>query len=160
MTTNSSVCHPFSWALARVETLHLKAFREALQELLDSDQTDKSDTNANNDNDNNSNSLGIPQHVAYNDTVTQWAFNVVLTRSWQYPVDDDSDDSQTMRSDLVPLGDMFNHAEPANDTIQFITKYDVQENTTLTLSYGTPTNPHRFLTVFGFVDTAQPEIFL
>jgi hypothetical protein len=87
-----------------------------------------------------------------------------------------------IRPILVPFGDMFNHKEPPNvivrdsdafDSVDFVLAYDTnvpshhhhddpQEGSTsnvgLFLSYGL-TNPHRFLTVFGFCDESMPEVF-
>jgi hypothetical protein len=62
---------------------------------------------------------------------------------------------------------MFNHASTANVQVKydnegnckvFLTK-DVQQGDPLNLSYGTVTNPSRFLATFGFLDQSPPATF-
>jgi hypothetical protein len=87
----------------------------------------------------------------------------VFTRCWG----EDSDDDDESECDIVPMGDMFNHADPANVAIYYdeeehcniILKHDVEAGSPLRLSYGKSTNPAKFLTIFGFVDESQPTIF-
>jgi len=90
-----------------------------------------------------------------------WAFNAVASRFWktQPPV---------KRSDLkpwtemVPIGDMFNHREPPNvevmsklpGSVDFVYRGDGKE-TDLYITYGQPNNPHRFLVIFGFVPSEE-----
>eukprot|EP00536_Pseudo-nitzschia_multiseries_P010565 jgi/Psemu1/26361/gm1.26361_g len=70
-------------------------------------------------------------------------------------------------SELVPVGDMFNHREPSNvaithegDYVNFVYKGNVgadgeEENNDLYITYGQPSNPHRFLGIFGFVPVSD-----
>jgi len=92
----------------------------------------------------------------------KWAYNVVNTRCWKF-----SDELDAGTSEIVPIGDLFNHKKPANvavdnlpssHTIDFVLQEGLSGTTELSLSYGL-TNPHRFLTIFGFVDESMPEIF-
>jgi hypothetical protein len=118
------------------------------------------------------------------DELFQWLFNVVHTRCWSYESDNDEHENVNPRSQgnnksiptpiIVPLGDMFNHREPANvfvqdsatsDYVDFVysnekeVEYNLRNrNGGLYLSYGL-TNPHRFLVIFGFCDTSMPEVF-
>lgn len=95
------------------------------------------------------------------DTLFQWVYNVVYTRCWKF-----SDELDSGATELVPMGDLFNHRDPANvavesnprsTTVDFILQSDGATN--FSLSYGLATNSHRFLVVFGFVDETMPEIF-
>merc|ERR1711935_895277 len=45
-----------------------------------------------------------------------WAFNVVNTRCWRFENDIKYKDQETKicNTDIVPIGDMFNHREPPN----------------------------------------------
>ncbi len=113
---------------------------------------------------------GTPIYVdSVTDDFLKWAFNVVMTRCWRYEQSDDDDD--IVRPIAVPFGDMFNHREPPNvmvkdsdsfDAVEFVLSEDIDvpddEERGLYLSYGL-TNPHRFLTVFGFCDETMPEVF-
>jgi hypothetical protein len=129
---------PFAWSLAKLERTHLHAFSEALEMVDNVTQETKQDTE-----------------------LTRWAFNVVFTRCWGQDGDDDN------RCDLVPMGDMFNHGDPANVCIHYdeeancnvLLKHDIEAGSPLRLSYGKSTNPSRFLSIFGFVDETQPVIF-
>jgi hypothetical protein len=138
---------PFALALANFEIQQLEIFQEAYELLK-----------------------GTPIYVdPVNQERSQWAFNVVMTRCWRYAQEDD--DSDMIRPIAVPFGDMFNHKEPANvavkdsdsfDSVDFVLAQDIEvpegEEVGLFLSYGL-TNPHRFLTVFGFCDETMPEVF-
>jgi hypothetical protein len=106
------------------------------------------------------------------DAEIQWAYQIVSSRCWKRPVseEDDSGDKAWRRTDLVPLGDMFNHREPSNvvvtattnDSIDFVytgSDVDSHNDTGLYLSYGLGGNPHRFLAVFGFVDESMPYVW-
>eukprot|EP00977_Amphora_coffeiformis_P012375 scaffold3058_cov177-Amphora_coffeaeformis.AAC.12 len=145
---------PYAWALAGVERRHLMVFRDALQKVPENI---------------------LPKTTLNNDSLIDWAFQVVFTRAWRYPEDKNSgnDDEKNgggdsnERCDIVPFGDMFNHNVHKNLDLD----YDVHDNflaytakpatakSPLHISYGRPTNPYRFLTIFGFCDTGMPEIF-
>ena len=99
------------------------------------------------------------------DDIIRWAFSVVFTRSWRSQ--QSSEDIAT--ATLVPLGDMFNHADGEYATIipNMIEKSkeeqivmtlskDTMAGTNLHLSYGLTTHPGRFLVVFGFWDRSAP----
>ena len=152
---------PISLALTEFEDKKLMAFRKALCAIRSK-----------------INGLGsflenesVVMNSDQNDCI-KWAFNVVFSRCWIY-----SDTQQGMDADanIVPLGDMFNHREPANvvvsddvekntDCVEFQLLNNLDDGTThhhqqqLFLSYGL-NNPHRFLVIFGFVDESMPEIF-
>ncbi|CAB9510279.1 expressed unknown protein [Seminavis robusta] len=89
-----------------------------------------------------------------------WAFQAVGSRFWKTQPPADSPAQPT--SELVPIGDMFNHREPPNVKIQshqdgsvnFIYDGDEGEKD-LYITYGQSSNPHRFLVIFGFCPTAQ-----
>ena len=140
---------PFALALANFERQQLEIFSEAI-ELLE-----------------NENSSLLTEKVDAN--LILWAFNIVTTRCWRYA--QDSDDTDVIRPIIVPIGDLMNHKEPpnvivrdsdANGNVEFVLADDIivedDKMSNLYLSYGL-TNPHRFLIVFGFVDTSMPEIF-
>merc|ERR1712129_510701 len=66
------------------------------------------------------------------------------------------------------MGDMFNHGEPPNVFIDYDEdmgdchiglKDNADPSTPLKLSYGHSKTPSKFLSIFGFVDEFQPEIF-
>lgn len=85
---------------------------------------------------------------------TRRMYNTVFSRCWKVE----------NSTDLVPIGDMFNHGYPANvfvepneRSIDFF--YKGGDDTTLSLNYGNPSNPHRFLMVFGFVDPNMVELW-
>lgn len=138
---------PFALALANFEIQQLEIFQRAYEMLK-----------------------GTPIYVdGTTDESFNWAFNVILTRCWRYAQDNDDDD--LVRPIAVPFGDMFNHKEPPNvmvqdadslDAVEFVLCEDMDvpegEERGLFLSYGL-TNPHRFLTVFGFCDETMPEVF-
>ena len=133
---------PFAWALANVERLHLHKFRKALLLLPES---------------------FLAPVSAMDEELTEWAFNVVFTRSWRYPEDDITGSDE--RCDIVPLGDMFNHGDmninleyDTADNVVVSLLDDAKAGQPLRLSYGKPSNPYRFLVMFGFVDETQPEI--
>ncbi|KAL3936458.1 MAG: hypothetical protein SGBAC_008223 [Bacillariaceae sp.] len=148
---NSAVCMdeeeleclpPFAWSLAKMVRFHHEAFLEAINMIEDSVLGDGTKDDK---------------------EVLLWAFNVVFTRCWGK---EDFDDKN--RHDLVPMGDMFNHGDPPNTFIDYdevtddchiILKEDVDPSTPLKLSYGHSRVPSKFLSVFGFVDESQSEIF-
>jgi len=114
----------------------------------------------------------------------RWAFCAISSRFWKTPLTE-AGTAEIMKgnappgatadatSELVPVGDMFNHREPPNvaithegDFVNFVYKGDDHGNvdvdgdditaaadTTkdLYITYGQPSNPHRFLGIFGFV---------
>ena len=95
------------------------------------------------------------------DELFQWAYNVVYTRCWKF-----SDELDSGATEIVPMGDLFNHNEPANvavesDSSSSTTNFVLQSDgaTDFSLSYGLATSAHRFLVVFGFVDETMPDIF-
>jgi hypothetical protein len=133
---------PFAWALASVERLHLDVFQQALTMLPKT--------------------LAIDPDIIQNQDLTTWVFNSVFTRCWRYP--DEVNDNE--RCDIVPLGDMFNHAQQnmeidydGDGNVIFSVRHDLPANSPLYLSYGLATIPYRLLVIFGFVDESQPEIF-
>lgn len=110
----------------------------------------------------------------------KWAYNVVFTRCWKQtsmPAAGSITDNDDWRcTDIVPIGDMFNHREPANvivvrndktDMIEFIYTGDNNNNNNngdsddsgLYLSYGMSSNAHRFLSIFGFVDQGMSQVW-
>ena len=132
-------CLPaFVGSLARLDRINFGTFTEALQRVVDPDyisQTTKADAMA-----------------------IKWAFNIVFTRCWS---------SRPDEVQIVPFADMFNHASTANVQVKYdvegnckvvLTK-DVQPGDALNLSYGTATNPSRFLATFGFLDQSPPATF-
>mmetsp|Transcript_5216 Transcript_5216/g.15184 ORF Transcript_5216/g.15184 Transcript_5216/m.15184 type:complete len:480 (-) Transcript_5216:2248-3687(-) len=131
---------PFAWSMAKIEILHKDKFIEALQ----------------------STSGIVSQETREDYELLRWAFNVVFTRCWGQDGDEEEN-----RKDLVPMGDMFNHRHPGNVAIVYdedrncniILKGNVKPGDTLHLSYGFPTNPYRFLVVFGFVDESLEAIY-
>jgi Fe-S oxidoreductase len=96
-------------------------------------------------------------------------------------VDDAADGNDDVaRSDIVPLGDFFNHFDPANvvvnyvddsanenncsehdSAVKFVLNQDIamNENPQLFLSYGLTTNPYRFLVLFGFANDQMKELY-
>mmetsp|Transcript_18074 Transcript_18074/g.25054 ORF Transcript_18074/g.25054 Transcript_18074/m.25054 type:complete len:258 (+) Transcript_18074:148-921(+) len=94
-----------------------------------------------------------PETKANADAV-RFAYNVAFTRSWQ------SDDGDYR---IVPVADMLNHDFPDNAVLTYdesggcavYVKEDVAPGAALTLSYGNPANPSRFLATYGFLNDAQ-----
>lgn len=94
----------------------------------------------------------------------KWAFNAVGSRFWKT---EPLNEMETPNTELVPVGDMFNHREPPNvaithdgDSVNFVYKGDADENNKdLFITYGQPSNPHRFLAVFGFVPEDMPQVW-
>lgn len=137
---------PFAWALASVERLHLEVFQQTLTMLPKTLLV----------------LANIDPENTQNQELMAWIFNSVFTRCWRYP--DEVNDNE--RCDIVPLGDMFNHAKQNMEidydddgNVIFSLRHDLPGNSPLYLSYGLPTNPYRLLVIFGFVDESQPEIF-
>jgi len=172
---------PFAFALAEFETEKLQAFRQALSCLLEQPAATES--------------LPSLKEVTLkksddDDDLIKWAYNVVFSRCWKYADQvDDTNTDEIGRSDIVPLGDMFNHADPANvvvnymdrsqddstnetvvgrtedeskDAVKFVLTQDIEmghENPQLCLSYGLITNLYRFLILFGFVNDQMKELY-
>jgi len=94
----------------------------------------------------------------------KWACNAVGSRCWKTEPRNEDDVANT---ELVPVGDMFNHREPPNVAIthdegcvNFVYKGDADENNKdLYITYGQPHNPHRFLVIFGFVPEDMPFVW-
>ena len=132
-------CLPaFVGSLARLDRINFGTFTEALQRVVDPDcisQTTKADA-----------------------TAIKWAFNIVFTRCWS---------SRPDEVQIVPFADMFNHASTANVQVKYdvdgnckvVVTQDVAPGDALNLSYGTATNPSRFLATFGFLDQSPPATF-
>ena len=96
-----------------------------------------------------------------------WAFNAVGSRFWKT---DSAVENYRPCSELVPIGDMFNHRNPPNvktvhlheqDVVCFLYLGGGEEcyPQDLFITYGQPYNPHRFLVIFGFVPTDMPELW-
>ena len=110
----------------------------------------------------------------------RFAFCAVSSRFWKTSSSEErtaaimkgttpSPETDNATSELVPVGDMFNHREPPNvaithegDYVNFVYKgnagaADDQEDETkdLYITYGQPSNPHRFLGIFGFVPVSD-----
>ena len=144
---------PISLALTEFEDAKLQAFQKALFAIR-------------------TNIDGLDSFLNDNDDCIKWAFNVVFSRCWIYS--DTQQQGIDADANIVPLGDMFNHREPANiivsddiekneDNVEFQLLLNDETTTAgtqqqLFLSYGL-NNPHRFLVIFGFVDESMPEIF-
>jgi hypothetical protein len=182
-TFEISCLPPFAFALQEFESRKLEAFRRALMVLLEQEPLTESlpllkealsSTQEEDDDDDN--------------YLIKWAYNVVFSRCWKY--DDQVKESPNGmndsigRSDIVPLGDMFNHADDAtvvvnypessgaldgNDsddtstdaTVKFVLNQDVDphDKPQLCLSYGLTTNPYRFLILFGFANDQMNELY-
>ena len=100
----------------------------------------------------------VSPETKVNSEVLKFAYNVVFTRSWQ-------SDNGGYR--IIPVADMLNHGYPDNVALSYddetggcevYVKEDVQPGEPLTLSYGQPTNPSRFLATYGFLNDA-PAFF-
>mmetsp|Transcript_30635 Transcript_30635/g.45050 ORF Transcript_30635/g.45050 Transcript_30635/m.45050 type:complete len:461 (-) Transcript_30635:187-1569(-) len=94
------------------------------------------------------------------DTVTQWAYNVALTRFQEV--------WSPQRAKLIaPMADMLNHSAEPNCEITFddmgncevTAMYDIQPGTPLTISYGDPTNPTPIFAQFGFLPADCATLF-
>ena len=121
-------------------------------------------------------------HPVHDRPLAKWAFDAVKSRFWKAidPV------SGKETSELVPIGDMFNHREPPNvaithdkdsGNVNFIYRGDSDGNDDnddddnndggggggggkdLFITYGQPSNAHRFLATFGFVDATMPCVW-
>jgi SET domain len=95
----------------------------------------------------------------------KWAFQAVGSRFWKTASVEEQQDSH---SELVPIGDMFNHRDPPNvqmvphkeDQVTFVyLGEDESAGKDLFITYGHPSNPHRFLVIFGFVPTDMRHLW-
>lgn len=157
---------PFAFALQEFESRKLDTFRQALTLLLEQPALTESLP-----------FLKDAFSSAQQDELTKWVYSVVFSRCWKYAdqvenfVSGISDD--VGRSDIVPLGDMFNHADDANvvvnypddasndATVKFVLNQDIdpRDKLQLSLSYGLTTNPYRFLILFGFANDQMKELY-
>ena len=94
----------------------------------------------------------------------QWAFSIVLTRSWRTP--------DGRHAAIVPIGDMLNHhsqhanvrpcIRPGDGSLQLCLVEDTlcsrDEPVGIQLNYGMSYQPARFLINFGFCDTTSEVI--
>lgn len=100
----------------------------------------------------------------YDESDLRWAFHAVGSRFWKT---DPLNEMEEPNTELVPVGDMFNHREPPNvaithdgDYVNFVFKGDADKNCKdLYITYGQPSNVHRFLAIFGFVPTDMPQVW-
>lgn len=91
-----------------------------------------------------------------NDELLRFAYNVVFTRAMPVMTDYGED------YQIIPVADMLNHGDPANVALfydpnaglEVIAQRDVAPGEALTLAYGQPTNPSRFLAIYGFLNEA------
>jgi hypothetical protein len=100
----------------------------------------------------------ISQETKSNDHLTKWAYNVVITRSFE-----------TNDGDLkiVPLADMLNHGTETDVEFAYndqgdcyvYTTREVPEGSPLRMSYGDPTNPSQLFATYGFLDETSPATF-
>ncbi|KAL7541496.1 hypothetical protein ACHAXR_010973 [Thalassiosira sp. AJA248-18] len=98
----------------------------------------------------------------------KWGFDAVGSRFWK--TESAIEENYQPRSELVPLGDMFNHNDSPNvkifhdheqDAVCFLYLGGDEEcyPQDLFITYGQPYNPHRFLMIFGFVPTEMQELW-
>jgi SET domain len=147
-------CLPsFAYAIAKLWKYECNTFQKAMQDVP--------------------NAI-VPEHIKSNQNLLRCAYDAVFTRCWCYTDNEPLDNNNSKqprktisRIDLVPLGDMFNHGienieirynETDFDVSVILTK-DTKAGSPLLLSYGKDTNAYHFMTIFGFVDTTQQEIF-
>jgi len=95
-----------------------------------------------------------------NREVVKWAYNVALTRFQEV--------WQPERAKLIaPMADMLQHAAEPNCQLAFdnmgncqvTALYDIPAGSTLTISYGDPTNPTPLFAQYGFLPQDCPTIF-
>jgi len=102
---------PFAFALAEFETEKLQAFCQALLCLLAQPTATESLLSLK--------EVALKQSDDYN--LFKWAYNIVFSWCWKYADQVDNIDTDEIgRSDIVPLGDMFNHADPANVVVNYM----------------------------------------
>jgi len=94
------------------------------------------------------------------DRVTQWAYNVALTRFQEV--------WSPQRAKLIaPMADMLNHSAEPNCEITFddygncevTAMYDIPAGMPLTISYGDPTNPTPIFAQYGFLPADCTTLF-
>ena len=109
---------PFAFAVAEYATETVQAFHQALACLLDQPAADSL----------SSMKEAIEEQRYEEDDVVKWAYSIVLSRCWKYAdqVEDpmNTDKDEIVRTDIVPLGDMFNHADPANVVVHYVNDSD------------------------------------
>mmetsp|Transcript_33214 Transcript_33214/g.48718 ORF Transcript_33214/g.48718 Transcript_33214/m.48718 type:complete len:466 (+) Transcript_33214:123-1520(+) len=128
---------PYLKTLCLEERDQLAAFREALQSFE-----------------------YVSQETKGNDEVMKFIYNVVNTRSW--PIMEGSD-----VYNIVPVADFLNHGYRDNVELRYdedgncevILIEDVSPGEPLTLSYGEPTNPAKFLAKYGFLNDDAPATY-
>ena len=112
--------------------------------------------------------------------LARWAFSAVSSRFWNSRSTEAATvalmegangnaERDTGTSELVPVGDMFNHREPPNvgithegeEFVTFVYKGTNGEKNgkDLYISYGQPGNVHRFLGIFGFIPDGIPNVW-
>jgi len=125
-----SVLPPYIKSLCAVERNQLECFRQALNSFEYLSAETKS-----------------------NSELMKFAYNVVFTRS--RPTDDGD-------YRIIPVADMINHDNDDNVVFSYdenggcgvYAKQDVAPGSPLTLCYGHPQNPSRFLATYGFLNEA------
>jgi len=102
----------------------------------------------------------LSQETKSNRQVTQWAYNIALTRFHEV--------WQPQRAKIIgPMADMLNHAAEPNcgisvdydGNVNVVALYDVPAGTPLSLSYGDPTNPTPLFAQYGFLPNDCSTIF-
>ena len=102
----------------------------------------------------------LSQETISNRQVTQWAYNIALTRFHEV--------WQPQRAKIIgPMADMLNHAAEPNceisvdydGNVNVVALYDVPAGTPLSLSYGDPTNPTPLFAQYGFLPNDCSTIF-
>ena len=106
---------------------------------------------------------GSDKKQEWNDTDQEFfemAFLAVNSRFWTTSPAPELNLQPT--AELVPIGDMFNHRDPPN--VKVVSQNNGSVNVIYTGDgtcrdlynfYGQPSNPHRFLVIFGFVPSAD-----
>lgn len=192
-------------AMAEYEGVKWQLFLRAYQRLAEATATASAATGQQSGNTKNTESHSgwlVPSSTKTNsdssdqhDRLVQWAYQVVGSRCWRHPrqvapqsasfsseTEDDDTNEFWRDTEMVPMGDMFNHRTPSNvvvvrssvgggvdfvytgqqlgsDPVVDHNNDHDDDDTGLYLSYGATTNSHRFLTIFGFVDTSMKEVW-
>ena len=130
---------PFIKSLCSFEQSRLRGFRDALQAFE-----------------------YISPETKANAELAKFAYNVVFTRAFPSGSTGTACDGSDEDLKITPVADMFNHGYPENCQLYYddnggcsvILTQNVEPGTPLTISYGQPTNPSRFLATFGFLNEA------
>lgn len=101
--------------------------------------------------------VGLSPEIVGDDTLTRWAYNIAVTRSFEVNGD----------RKIVPMADMFNHDTETEVELSYdeqgncmaYTTKDVRAGSPLRISYADPTNPSPFLATYGFLDETSPASF-